>query len=235
MSQDQNEAINNGPPKRFLKKGEGLKRFAAYKPPPPTTAKKVDGRQTFVRFRLENNKSNVKREPPLHFIPPEILYDDSINLSTEIPKIAPPKIIHTPVRPNRQRSYSTSPDVTCSPELNFSRCVSQASDLCTPVPGSTILALSQQIQQIESTVNELREKLNNCQCGAVAPKPATRRRPTTRAASRAAKSQPGDTDNKPNGQSVDADKENSIRKVLNNLTDDVAQLRARFQDINLRE
>jgi hypothetical protein len=235
MSQDQNEVINTGPPKRFLRKGEGLKRFAAYKPPLPTTAKKAERRQTFVRFRLDTNKSNTKREPPLHFIPPEILNDDSINLSTEIPKIAPPKIIHTPVRPNRQRSYSTSPDVTCSPELNLSRRVSRTSDLCTPIPGSTILALSQQIQQIESTLNELREKLNNCECGVVKPPPTTRRRPTTRAASRAAKSQSSDTDNKTNGQSADADKENSIRKVLNNLTDDVAQLRARFQEINLRE
>lgn len=85
------------PPKKFLKKGEGLKRFAAYRPPLPMTASKLGRRQTFVKFKLhEDTKIN---QPS--FIPPEILNDESINLSTEIPKIAPPKIMHTPIRPNR--------------------------------------------------------------------------------------------------------------------------------------
>lgn len=83
------------PPKKFLKKGEGLKRFAAYKPPLPMTASKLGRRQTFVKFKLHD-----KNQPT--FIPPQILNDESINLSTEIPKIAPPKIMHTPIRPNRQ-------------------------------------------------------------------------------------------------------------------------------------
>lgn len=74
-------------PKKFLKKGEGLKRFAAFKPPLPVTGRKSERRQTFVKFKLDNN------------IYSKILDDDSINLSTEIPKIPPPKIMHTPIRP----------------------------------------------------------------------------------------------------------------------------------------
>lgn len=79
------ESLTCSKPKKFLKKGEGLKRFAAYNPPLPLTAHKK--RETFVKFNLENN------------IYAEILKNDSINLSTEIPKIPPPKIMHTPVRP----------------------------------------------------------------------------------------------------------------------------------------
>jgi len=93
----------SGPPKKFLKKGEGLKRFAAYKPPPPVSTNKFQRRQTFVKFKLDN------RIKPSHFIDPELLSNESINLSTEIPKIAPPKIMHTPVRPNRQALGALKP------------------------------------------------------------------------------------------------------------------------------
>lgn len=79
-------------PKKFLKKGEGLKRFAAYNPAPPTTVKKVGRRKTFVKFKLDE----------FH---PELFANDSINLSTEIPKIAPPKIIHTPVKTRPAQTF----------------------------------------------------------------------------------------------------------------------------------
>lgn len=99
----------SNPPKKFLKKGEGLKRFAAYNPPLPTTSKKVgQRRKTFVKFKLDT-------------FYPDILNDESINLSTEIPKIAPPKIIHTPIKPSRQAlgaynySDSRSSSVTSEP------------------------------------------------------------------------------------------------------------------------
>lgn len=260
-------------PKKFLKKGEGLKRFAAYNPPLPTTTKKChQRRKTFVKFKLDN-------------FYPDILNDESINLSTEIPKIPPPKIIHTPIKPSRQalgahnyndskseqspnidppsRRYNTRarkalsenvpscettkrepktrrklkavveryerlPATDGNPtntpaaesgtteltesqisgniddllekvakmkailgdkELNNSLDQSdeEASDgsheadrldapqktnqvhfdLSTPQPGSYILALGQQIQQIESTVNELKEIIKNCTCGKI--------------------------------------------------------------------
>lgn len=84
-----------GQPKRFLKKGEGLKRFAAYKPPLPVSTNKAVRRQTFVKFKLESKSKNTNS------IYPDLPSDDSINLSTEIPRIPPPKIMHTPIRPNR--------------------------------------------------------------------------------------------------------------------------------------
>lgn len=94
MSQ-QNIMVTPGQPKRFLKKGEGLKRFAAYKPPLPASTNKIQRRQTFVKFKHESRTKN------LNSIYPDLPSDDSINLSTEIPKIPPPKIMHTPIRPNR--------------------------------------------------------------------------------------------------------------------------------------
>lgn len=289
MSTDQNAIAHSGPPRRFLRKGEGLKRFAAYKPPLPGTVKKLERRQTFVRFRLNQNNTIVRKEPA-HFIPPEILNDDSINLSTEIPKIAPPKIIHTPVRPNRQAlgtltnetsmftdsqingnidnllkkieekkssleeekhndlyynnkdqddkheneqqqqydSYTPpeSPILTKAPSR--SRKVNQAFDLSSPSPGSCILALGKQIQQIESTVNELKEKIKNCECGAFAPPPppTTRRRPTTRAAAKAAQSKASDT------ARPSADADNPTTRVINSLMNEVAELRAKFDKIS---
>lgn len=112
MSQSSNTSPHSSitsscPPKKFLKKGEGLKRFAAYKPPPPMTATKLGRRQTFVKFKLHDRNQSS-------FIPPELLNDESINLSTEIPKIAPPKIMHTPIRPNRQALGALRPTT-----LNF--------------------------------------------------------------------------------------------------------------------
>lgn len=93
-----------GPPRKFLKKYEGLKRFGGlYKPPlPQASVGKVQRRQTFVKFKLDHNITNrgVSNDSSIYY--PEILRNDSINLSTEIPKIAPPKIMHTPIRPNRQ-------------------------------------------------------------------------------------------------------------------------------------
>lgn len=237
MSQDQNDVSTNTPngqPKRFLKKGEGLKRFAAYKPPPPTTTTETQKRQTFVRFKLENK---LKRDQ--HYIDPDILLDDSINLSTEIPKIAPPKIMHTPIRPNHRplapishsqingnidnllkkieerkssleeerRSEATqfaSPTLSPHKHLNNHHCdsdsdreeqrkpttidrqvqVSPTFDLSTPVPGDSVLALAQHLQKLQQTVNELQEKIKNCECGNLAPRPAARR-PTTRSQARA--------------------------------------------------
>lgn len=309
LSTDQN-AVNTGPPKRFLRKGEGLKRFAAYKPPLPTTTKKVERRQTFVRFRLDPKNLGVRREPA-HFVPPDILNDDSINLSTEIPKIAPPKIIHTPIRPSRhalgtltnesslfnesqingnidslfkkieekkstlnekddsffddhstsfscqhhddndndkdhdnynvaaqhlqQRDTSTPSRhqiIKDEPVRQPKRQPKQAgrmADLSTPAPGTSIVALGKQIYQIESTVNELREKLKKCECGAMAqPSQTIRRRPTTRAAARAAKSKESDN-NKSDRPSADADN-NPIEKLILSLADHVAQLKLKYDE-----
>lgn len=276
MSLEQNY-INNEPPRRFLKKGEGLKRFAAYKPPLPTTTKKpIERRQTFVRFRLDQNK--LKTNPVAHFIPPEILNDDSINLSTEIPKIAPPKIIHTPIRPNRHALGTLTNESHLFTDTKIDRnidslykkieekkvsldggqedqhdChegsftvfveeqssqheVRRAHDLSKPTAGSAILALGRQIEQMEATLNELQEKLKNCECcnSVQQPKETARRRPTTRAASRAAKSRTNDADRKQNGPSAPADNEYPIRKVVNSLRDDMVQLKAKFKVIDLR-
>lgn len=220
MSTDQNEVTCTGPPRRFLRKGEGLKRFAAYKPPLPSTVKKVERRQTFVRFKMDLNKSSVEREPA-HFIPPEILNDDSINLSTEIPKIAPPKIMHTPIRPNRQPLSTIRPngqtiDPPSSPSLS---------------PKNFILALGRQIQQIEATVNELKDKVKSCECGAFGPPPAhiTRRRPTTRSSARAAKAKASDNNN--TRPSADAD---NTPKEINNLVDKISDLRSKLEGMQLR-
>lgn len=300
MSTDQNAIIHNGPPKRFLRKGEGLKRFAAYKPPLPGTVKKVERRQTFVRFRMDQAKTITRREPA-HFIPPEILNDDSINLSTEIPKIAPPKIIHTPIRPSRhalgtltnetslfsdshinvnidklfkkieekksnldgckqqikqhehhqpehednnQASFEDnqdeqeyhdnytpppSPPAPVKAAPSKARKVNQVTDLSKPLPGNCMLAFTKQLQQIEATINELRDKIKNCECGAITPPspPKTRRRPTTRAAAKAAQSKPSD---KPR-PSADAD--NPTTKMFNSLTNQVAELKAAFAQFNL--
>lgn len=93
MSQSSVNCSPKRPPKRFLKKGEGLKRFAAYKPPLPVSTSQLQRRQTFVKFKQDLKKSNPSY--------PDLPEDDSINLSTEVPKIAPPKIMHTPLRPMR--------------------------------------------------------------------------------------------------------------------------------------
>lgn len=221
MSQDSNSLSqdqNNGQPKRFLKKGEGLKRFAAYKPPPPTTTTKTQRRQTFVRFKLDNK---LKRDQ--HYIDPDILLDDSINLSTEIPKIAPPKIMHTPVRPNHRPALGT---------LN-----SQEFDLSTPLPGNCIIALGRQIQQIQETVNELKEKVKNCECGALMPQ---RRRPTTRSQAKAKSSSSSSTTttttlSDKTRPSADADNNNPAVKLLNCLNDKIDQLREDFEEMSLKK
>lgn len=349
LSTDQNASPlsqnSNCPPKRFLRKGEGLKRFAAYKPPLPTTVKKVERRRTFVKFNLDvHNKANVKREPPLHFLPPEILNDDSINLSTEIPKIAPPKIIHTPIRPNRnalgaitnccpdeddastvsftdsringnidnifkkiedkkcildhehqeyndsfndfvgkthneflrrqhlssrnqsikhkqkqQDFYDETDDSVCgsnSPSLAKPLCqilkVGPKFDLSNPSPGTCILEMGKRIQRIESTMNELKEKIEKCECGAMKTldaQPTTRsRRPVTRAAAKAAKSQSNtisdktnkqstkaNHDDKKNRPSADADNCNSTKEVLNNLVNEIAELKSQIETLRISE
>jgi uncharacterized coiled-coil protein SlyX len=113
--------------------------------------------------------------------------------------------------------------------------VRRAHDLSTPTAGSAILALGRQIEQMEATLNELQEKLKNCECcnSAQQPKETTRRRPTTRAASRAAKSKTNDAEKKQNGLSAPADNEYPIRKVVNSLRDDMDQLKAKFKVIHL--
>lgn len=88
-----------GPPKRFLKKGEGLKRFAAYKPPLPLSGNKMQRRQTFVKFKLDNKKDDP------HLFPPKNLFDESVDLYTEVPKVAPPKIMRTPLKPLKQSLF----------------------------------------------------------------------------------------------------------------------------------
>lgn len=103
LQQQSQNLSYTGPPKKFLRKGEGLKRFAAYKPPLPVTSiKKVQRRQTFVKFKLDNKITARDKSTNDTFYYPDILNNDSVNLSTEVPKIAPPKIMHTPIRPNRQ-------------------------------------------------------------------------------------------------------------------------------------
>lgn len=310
MSQDQNGVIQAGPPKRFLRKGEGLKRFAAYKPPLPATAKKVERRQTFVRFKLDRSSAIVTKET-VHFIPPEILNDDSINLSTEIPKIAPPKIIHTPIRPNRnalgtltnesslftdsqingnidnlfrkieekesalreeegncffgddtvsfnckehdQRkddNKALEPDsrntqLTKRDKCSSARLDSPSEELrvskpkhtvkpsgrASPVPDSSVLELTKHIEKIESSVNELREKLKNCECCVSSPPQPIRKRPTTRAAARAAKSKAIEA--KPAGLSADADKI-TTKERLDILANEFAQLRAKLDATHSR-
>lgn len=84
-------------PKKFLKKGEGLKRFAAYRPPLPKSTIKANRRQTFSRTVKFDSKSPTIAG----FFDPVQYGEDVDNLSTEIPKVAPPKIMHTPIRPNR--------------------------------------------------------------------------------------------------------------------------------------
>jgi len=333
----------NCPPKRFLRKGEGLKRFAEYKPPLPTTVKKAERRRTFVKFNMDGlNKKSVNKDPPLHFLPPEILNDDSINLSTEIPKIAPPKIIHTPIRPSRQalgaitnRSSDESPDspafltdskingnidnllkkveekksmlndeyrdyndsfvpsqrgdkthdktqkkllernfrskqqsgLTDSDETDdasgsnspsiarpLARTLKVGSgfDLSAPSHGNCALELGMRIQQIESTLTELREKINKCECGVAKPEDpptqtANRRRPVTRAAAKAAITQTNHSQRVSrrstravsncidSGPSANADNCNTTKQVLNNLVNEVAELKARMSNLHLIE
>lgn len=231
-------SCSTGPPKKFLKKGEGLKRFAAFKPPIPVTAHKVERRQTYVKFKLDN--SGTKKSPDSHFLHPDILDDESINLSTEVPKIAPPKIMHTPVRPQHGKNNNhflrpntpplssrappprspspptpspppaspspprqplqakkiSPPNPPSSPEAltqpiqpaRVTRSTKQClklqntnTDLSTPSPGSCVLALGQQIHQIQLIVNQLQEKIQTCQCEP--PKSAPKRKSSRRAVS----------------------------------------------------
>lgn len=228
---------NDSKSRRFLKKGEGLKRFAAYKAPLPTTVKKMERRKTFVKFNLVNqSKMKSSQDSPLHFLPPEILNDDSINLSTEIPVIPPPKIMHTPVRPKRQALVTMT-------------------NLSSPAPGNCVLAVDRQIQLIESTIHELKETIERCECGVLKPqapkpteKPKTRsRRPVTRATAKAAKSQPSpksdksststeaNDEDKNTRPSAEADNCNSTKRLLNNLVQEITELKAKISSIRLIE
>lgn len=135
MSTSQQHQITNqnftpylGPPKKFLKKGEGLKRFAAYRPPLPlSTNKMFQRRQTFVKFKLHSNNKGGDTESDTSSFPySDILSNESINLSTEIPKMAPPKIMHTPIRPDRKAlgalrpsNFNSQYDTATSEELNY--------------------------------------------------------------------------------------------------------------------
>ena len=208
--------------------------------------KEPERRQTFVRFRFDESKNlNTKREPA-NFIPLEILNDDSINLSTEIPKIAPPKIIHTPIRPNRQalgtilNGNSMFSSTQCDDEKFHSPLFTPATPIrpkkvahqaAQTSPGGYILALGQQISRIESTVNELKQRTDNCQCGALAPQalPTIRRRPTTRAAARAAQTKAASDKKRP---SADADK--NTLQVVDNLIDEIGVLKEKLEEMSLR-
>lgn len=337
QTQTQQQSQNTpcpGPPKKFLRKYEGLKRFAAYKPPLPITSnQKIQRRQTFVKFKLGYL---------------DLLPDDSVNLSTEVPKIAPPKIMHTPMRPNRQAlgtikptnseshnqlctapkrynlrirdtqpttkkretrrpkrqvkavverhiSPSYSPlgehdilkddnkDIDSLPDEseingnidnllqkieekkssleedqeheNEDRNSDRSSPLChqtpipnpknrtlkscqefdlsTPTPGSCILALGQQIQRIESRLNELKDQIKNCECGAIQSQhkqplqpspPATRGRRANARLKVEEKNRP----------SAGADKI-TTPKVLAPLIDEIALLRARFDSMDFKK
>lgn len=322
------------PPKKFLRKGEGLKRFAAYKPPLPIISNnKFQRRQTFVKFKLG-------------YV--DLLPDDSVNLSTEVPKIAPPKIMHTPMRPNRQalgtirstnlesqnqicaapKRYNLrirdtqpttktkeirrpkrqvkaiverhiSPPYSPLEELNaledgdrnansvhdeskingnidnllqkieekkisleddieaenenqdcdrpipaFHRTSISNSknrttrscqdfDLSAPTPGSCILALGQQIQRIESRLNELKDQIKNCECGAIQSQhkqpiqhspPATRGRRANARLKAEEKKRP----------SAGADKI-TTPEVLAPLMNEIAILRARFENMDFNK
>lgn len=194
-----NSVASSCPPKGFLKKGEGLKRFAAYKPPPPVAASKLGRRQTFVKF---------KPQPE-----PLSLADESL----EVPKIGPPKIIHTPIRPNRQALNAIN-DVAEEPPRRYNlrgsrkQCPDQKkeprrtkrqiapTDLTSPTPGNCLLALGQQIQEIQLSVDELRDRMKNCRCGALGEAPSRAEKP----------------------------------KILDRLVDDVSKLKARLDELKLR-
>lgn len=303
------------PPKKFLKKGEGLKRFAAYNPPLPVATNKCQRRQTFVKFKLDNQ---LKKQTSASFIPPEILYNESINLSTEIPKIAPPKIMHTPVRPvrpqNRQalgalkgnidnllrkieeknaalnreeeeeeecghneakscdkeerssrkevkfdhtenksipeeennseeeenssdkdsgKEEHHDNDATSSQNISQPQKINRPRDLCSPMAGSCVIALGEKIQQIETTVNELINRLKNCECCAdlSAPRQTQSSRPTTRMTTRSKakeKKRPSaDADNTPTTKTTP--------KIYSTLRNDVAQLKARIEAMRLNQ
>lgn len=210
-------------PKRFLKKGEGLKRFAAYNPPLP--------RKTFVRFQ------------------PNLPSDESLNISlTDTPKIGPPKTIHTPIRPNRAAlaalnanrqtsespnnsptsSESTSPEIHQVPKKYNLRTTAAApalpktarvpkvrADLSRPQPGNCMLALGKQIEKIEATVNELQERVKNCHCGILST-PLTTKQPRTRARSKL----PTNATNQP-------------PKILTALVNELQQLRNNFEELSI--
>lgn len=220
-------------PKKFLKKGEGLRRFAAYNPLPPMTTKKEDHRRkTFVKFKIDT-------------FYPDILNDESLNLSTEIPTIPPPKIIHTPIKPSRQalgaynyneervpqqiapkKPEEPKPEPAPSKRYNLrgGRKQKATFDLSTPQPGSCMLALHKHIQQIESTVNELKEKIKNCECGKLSPiePPSNYTRKNTRSRAANVQTRPS------------ANADNPSSRILDLLIDEIAQLRANFDELNLR-
>lgn len=276
-------------PKKFLKKGEGLKRFAAYKPPlPKVTAKKI--RQTIVKFDLKNNYSEEKS-----CYLPDILLDDSKNLSMEVPPIPPPKIVHTPMRPTRVQQTPMRPTRVQQTPMKQSRNIQRTpikpppkilntpvrevpvnhldqninnnnnnnkdnnntkensnlnnnnnntkkngksgkrynlrsrrqddpvieqrvtSDLSSPLPGNCILALAKQVQQVESTLNELKVKIFNCNCGSE-PVRTTRRGPAPK---------------KENQLRHPAPAAVSTPKILRSLADDVSQLKKSFDDLQV--
>lgn len=413
LQQQSQNLSYTGPPKKFLRKGEGLKRFAAYKPPLPVTSiKKVQRRQTFVKFKLDNKITARDKLTNDTLYYPDILYNDSVNLSTEVPKIAPPKIMHTPIRPNRQalgtirsqnqpspparptiirRAFGmivktqnqpiqnqptqnqltqnqptqNQPTPIRSPELKecaaapkrynlrgsrkpscenaqardiqptpidttkkketrrnkrqakavverhispppspsgdtkgadskpdeleingnidnllrkieekksslegdnkdyinenqacertspshqhhdhqhetpiinskiLNRKSYQEFDLSTPSPGSCVLALGQQIQQIEYKVNELKNQIKNCECGAIQSHPKQQPAQPSPPATRGRKANTRSKVEEKNRPSADADN-NTTPKILASLIDEVSQLRARFDNIDFK-
>lgn len=317
MSQSENYVP--GPPRKFLKKGEGLKRFAAYRPPLPLSANRVQRRQTFVKFKLDN-KLNRKNES--QFPPPDLLLDDSINLSTEVPRMAPPKIMRTPIRPalgslkpsvfNRQQTNGPEPKrynlrsrrqmkatverhiepLTFSDEEekidsnsdinsnidhlmkkiehkknllenktsdseetqeddgdnhehdiedeeliqeNLSTRSSnqqsrrhQAFDLSIPTPGTILLAFGKHLQEIQNTVNELKNKIDSIDLSTTktkAPQPSKSSRKTSRSR------QATCSTIKTNRPSANAD--NLTPRKIENLRDRVAHLGAWFEEMNI--
>lgn len=187
---DQNDQKRN-----FLRRGEGLKRFGEYNPPLPTTLKKVERRKTFVKF--------AEPKDTLKFLPKEI-FEDSINLSTEIPKIAPPKIIHTPLRPKR---HALGTIINQDSSINF--------DTPTPPPknNTCVSSMSRRISSIQSKLHDLGDIHSKSCC--------SNQRPVTRAAARAAKTKPG--------PSAPADK---FREVMDILNQELADLKVEIESLN---
>lgn len=242
MSQSSTEGTY-GQPKSFLKKGEGLKRFAAYKPPLPKVNLNISDdknqrRQTFVKFKLEHMLSKENQD---NFKHPNILNDKNINLATEIPKIPPPKILHTPVKPTRQALGGIKPsllnsqtpyqppfsarlnstDTPITPECNKAKTppTNKREDI-DPYVESCIIALGEQIKQIQQKVHELQQEIKKCNCCAP---------PTSHDA--------GPKLRRSNRRSAKSNTEKTIsstNQILESIVEEVARLRKGFDDVTSR-
>lgn len=153
----------------FLKKGEGLKRFAAFKVP-ISAPKSISRRQTFVKFKVDGSGTECSDTSQEVTTSSRGLKDHEVVEEEETPESDPETAESIPETPDSDPE--TSESIPEAPESNPEspkprRYNLRHRPLASPKPGNSYIAFARQIDRIQKSVDELQRLPVKCVCGRV--------------------------------------------------------------------